>query len=178
MTDGLEPFIGEIRPYPYLRSGTPYVPRGWAQCDGQLLQISQNTALFSLLGTNYGGDGQTTFALPDLRGRVPIHYGQGPGLSQRDLGAAGGAETVALSAAEMPLHSHAVAASGTFDTKDPGADVAAPGGSYGSTPDTSMHESTIQAAGGGQPHGNMPPYLTFNWCIAVQGIFPPRPSPA
>ncbi len=176
MTDASGPFVAELRPFPF-----NFAPRGWAQCDGQLLPISQNTALFSLLGTTYGGNGQTTFALPDLRGRLPLHQGQGPGLSLRSRGENGGAETVTLQTGEIASHQHAVAATGTFTTKNPGGDVPAPAPApatdpkmYGDTPNTPMHASTIQPAGGGVPHDNLAPYLGLNWCIALQGIFPPR----
>jgi microcystin-dependent protein len=164
------PFLGQIQPF-----GFNFAPRGWAMCNGQILSIAQNTALFSLLGTTYGGNGQTTFALPDLRSRVPIHMGQGPGLSQYVLGQVAGDETVTLSTAQIPPHQHGVGATGTFTTKNPGGQVPAPGGAYGSPPDeTTMEANMVRPTGGGQPHTNIQPYLTLNFCIALEGIFPSR----
>jgi microcystin-dependent protein len=164
------PFLGMI-----ITVGFNFAPRGWAFCNGQLLPIAQNTALFSLLGTTYGGNGQTTFALPDLRSRVPIHTGQGPGLSNYVLGQQGGQESIALTVNEMPLHQHGVAATGTFTTKNPGGQVPAPGGAYGSPPDaTTMDANMIRPAGGSQPHANIQPYLTINFCISLEGIYPSR----
>lgn len=164
------PFLGTIQPF-----GFNFAPRGWAMCNGQILSINQNIALFSLLGTTYGGNGQTTFALPDLRSRVPIHHGQGPGLSAYSLGEQAGQENVTLTVNEMPLHSHGVGATGTFATKNPGGQVPAPGGAYGSPPDaTNMDANMIRAAGGSQPHSNIQPYLALNFCIALEGIFPSR----
>lgn len=164
------PFLGMI-----ITVGFNFAPRGWAQCNGQILPIAQNTALFSLLGTTYGGNGQTTFALPDLRSRVPVHTGQGPGLSSYDLGQQGGQESVTLNVNEMPLHQHSAAATGAFATKNPGGQVPAPGGAYGSPPDaTNMHANMIRPAGGSQPHENVQPYLTINFCIALEGIYPSR----
>lgn len=172
-----DPFVAEIRIFPF-----NFAPRGWAWCDGQLLPLSQNTALFSLLGTTYGGNGQSNFALPDLQGRAPMHPGQGPGLSLHDLGESGGAETVSLLESEIPSHSHSLTASG-----DPG-DVNAPsaarslarsagGFAYQSNSASSLVPLAPSAAapvGGDQPHNNMQPYLTFYFCIALQGVFPPR----
>ncbi|MBK6929642.1 MAG: phage tail protein [Saprospirales bacterium] len=166
---GAEPFIGEIM----LFAGN-FEPRGWAFCDGRLLSIAQNTALFSILGTTYGGDGQTTFALPDLRGRVAVGPGQGPGLSRYDLGEAGGQESVSLSAAQMPAHNHAY--SDAKQQSSGGAVSVLTGSSQ-----TKIHQTTgsstsavTQNAGGSQPHENRQPYLGMNYAIAVQGIFPPR----
>ncbi|MCE3001454.1 MAG: tail fiber protein [Xanthomonadaceae bacterium] len=167
-----EPFIAEIRIV-----GFNFAPVGWALCDGQLLPISQNTALFSLLGTTFGGNGQTTFALPDLRGRAPMFDGQGPGLPPRVLGERGGTESVTLTVAEMPPHSHPVAVSTAV------ADRANPVGTrFGSTVDpvyTAANPGLAAAAqgtaGGSQPHENMQPSLVLNFIIALQGIFPPRP---
>jgi microcystin-dependent protein len=173
VTDGLQPFIAEIRAYPY---ASDRVPRGWARCDGQLLSIAQNTSLFNLIGTTYGGDGITTFALPDLRGRMAINQGQAPGLSSRVIGEEGGSDSVTLIQSEMPAHSHPVAATGSFTTKNPGGAVAAPGGAYGGTPNTGMSGSMLGTSGGTQPHQNMQPYLALNWCIALEGIVPQRPS--
>ena len=158
-----------------------FAPQGWALCDGQLLPISQNTALFALLGTTFGGNGTTTFALPDLRGRAPIHMGQGPGLSSYVIGQTGGAEVVTLLSTQIPQHTHALAAStanGTSDT--PGATaVLAKNASgvpaYGTgVPNTTMAPAAIGVAGGSQPHENHQPYLTMNYIIALNGIFPSR----
>lgn len=173
-TAGYEPFVGELALF-----GFNFAPMGWAQCNGQLLAIAQNTALFSLIGTYYGGNGTTTFGLPDLRGRFPTHMGQGAGLGNRTLGERSGAEYVTLLPTEMPSHSHAVmalAGNGTSDVPTGMYPARDPSGSpaYGASANTTLASATIQAAGGGQPHDNMPPYLVLNWCIALQGIFPPR----
>ena len=173
-TTAAEPFIGEIM----LFAGN-FAPNGWAMCNGQLLSIAQNTALFSLIGTYYGGDGQVTFALPDLRGRVPVHTGQGPGLPNVDLGETGGAPYHTLIAPEMPAHSHALYAdSANGAQSEPGGALPArdPAGSpaYGTNANVVMAANAIQAAGGSQPHNNMQPYLGLNYCIALFGIFPPR----
>lgn len=172
-----DPFVAEIRIFPF-----NFAPKGWAFCDGQLLPISQNTALFSLLGTTYGGDGKSTFALPDLQGQAPMHQGQGPGLSLRALGETGGSDTTTLIESEMPAHTHALRA----DAADP-ADVQAPsaavvlarsqGGSAYQTNTAGivpMAAASLAAAGGDQPHNNLQPYLTFYFNIALQGVFPPR----
>jgi microcystin-dependent protein len=166
-----EPFIAEIMIF----AGN-FPPRGWAFCDGQLLPISQNTALFSLLGTTYGGNGQTTFALPDLRGRVPVHAGQGLGLSSVSLGEVGGAEVVTLTGAQSPAHVHEVAASnGGATASRPSNNFLAAGGAYATASDgTTMNPAMIRNSGGGQPHENRQPYLALNFCIALQGIFPAR----
>jgi microcystin-dependent protein len=168
-----EPFIGEVRLF-----GFNFAPQGWAMCNGQILSINQNTALFSLLGTQYGGNGQTTFALPDLRGRDPKHQGTGPGLSNYSIGQVGGTESEALGVLQMPAHTHAVQAStGDPTTSQPGGKLlAAVGeGAYAAPPgDTTMAATMIASAGGGQPHNNLPPYLVMNWCIALQGIYPSR----
>jgi microcystin-dependent protein len=168
-----DPFVAEIRIFPF-----NFAPRGWAWCDGQLLPLSQNTALFSLLGTTYGGNGKSNFALPDLQGRAPMHPGQGPGLSLHDLGETGGSETVSLLESEMPSHSHQFRATADDD------DSTLPGSHYygqlsilyapGNSPQVSMAPETLAPAGGDQPHNNMQPYLTFYFCIALQGVFPPR----
>jgi microcystin-dependent protein len=170
----VDPFVAEIRIFPF-----NFPPKGWAWCDGQLLPISQNTALFSLLGTTYGGDGKSTFALPDLQGRAPMHPGQGPGLSLHDLGEMGGSETVTLLESEIPAHSHAVSASladGTSQT--PAGEKLATGvgiGQYAAPGAmTQLNPSALAPAGGDQPHNNMQPYLTFYFNIALQGVFPPR----
>jgi len=173
-TQGAEPFLGEIM----LWAGN-FAPQGWAFCDGQILSIAQNTALFSLLGTNYGGNGQTTFALPDLRGRAPIHMGQGPGLPPYTLGQVGGEPSHTLAAQEMPQHTHtarADSANGTSDTPTGLVPSRNPAGipAYGSGLAATLAAGAIDIAGGSQPHNNMPPYLTLNYCIALQGIFPSR----
>lgn len=173
----MDPFLAEIRVFPF-----NFPPKGWAWCDGQLLPLSQNTALFSLLGTTYGGNGKSNFALPDLMGRVPMHPGQGPGLSLHDQGEQGGSDTVTLLPSEMPSHSHALRASTETGTlRSPGAGdraLAAPGNGLLYAPATgtrvAMHPSELAPAGGGLPHNNMQPYLTFHYCIALQGVFPQR----
>jgi microcystin-dependent protein len=173
----MDPFVAEIRIFPF-----NFAPKGWAFCDGQILPLSQNTALFSLLGTTYGGNGKSNFALPDLQGRVPMHPGQGPGLSLHDLGETGGSETVSLLESEIPSHSHTLRAW----SQDPGdrfsptnaslsrsnngnAWAAANSGSL-----AQMASNAIAPNGGDQPHNNMQPYLTLNFCIALQGVYPPR----
>ena len=169
-----EPFVGEIRMF-----GFNFPPQGWAFCDGQLLSISQNAALFSLLGTTYGGDGESNFALPDLRSRVPVSQGQGEGLSSYAEGQAGGTETVTLAAAQMPAHTHAVSASSSPAASErPAGRVLArsPDHSYIPEPDTDtvMNAKMIGEAGNSQPHDNIQPYLALNFCIALQGVFPAR----
>lgn len=167
-----DPFVAEIRIFPF-----NFAPKGWAWCDGQLLPLSQNTALFSLLGTTYGGNGKSNFALPDLQGRAPMHPGQGPGLSLHDLGETGGSETVTLLESEMPSHSHQLRASSEDDDSTlpvgnaPGqlSVIYAPPGSL-----TPMADQALPPAGGDTPHNNVMPYLTFYFCIALQGVFPPR----
>lgn len=169
-----EPYIGEI-----IMFAGNFAPRGWAFCDGQLLAIAQWQALFSILGTTYGGDGRTTFALPDLRGRFPIHPGQGPGLSSRSLGERSGSESVALTAAEIPSHSHDLNAStseGAFDSPQNAVPGRPASGipQYATGPNTTMAQQAIGAAGGGGGHDNMPPYLGVHFIIALTGLFPPR----
>jgi len=170
-----DPFVAEIRIFPF-----NFAPKGWAWCDGQLLPLSQNTALFSLLGTTYGGNGKSNFALPDLQGRAPMHPGQGPGLSLHDLGETGGSETVTLLESEIPAHAHALMAQNlvgsdnvpTANDFSRGNNVnayKAPGGALGN-----MAPEALAPAGGDQPHNNMQPYLTFYFNIALQGVFPPR----
>ncbi len=172
-------FLGEIRIF-----GFTFPPKGWAQCNGQLYPISQNTALFSLLGTTYGGNGQSTFGLPNLQGAAPLHPGQGSGLSNRDLGQIGGTPAVTLATPQIPNHTHPVGASSALGTlDDPTANVWAPArlqrqtvnlyADAAGTP-VAMSGNTVSAAGGGQPHTNMPPYLVLNFCIALAGIFPSR----
>lgn len=165
-----EPFIGQI-----IMFGGNFAPRGWALCDGQILPISQNTALFSILGTTYGGDGRTTFALPDLRGRVPIHAGSGPGLSSYQLGEKGGVERVTLTVQELPSHSHqprANAQDANSDDPDGAFSAVANENIYSNTSNVSMSATTN--TGGSQPHENRPPYLAINYIIALVGIFPSR----
>jgi microcystin-dependent protein len=169
----MEPFIGQLQLF-----GFNFAPVGWALCNGQLLSISANTALFSLLGTMYGGNGQTTFGLPDLRGRVPLHYGQGPGLSTYTQGEVGGAESITLNKNEIAPHTHGAQGSAAGTSKSPsglvpGYNDAAP--SYGAPDGTAMHPGMIGPNAGGQPHENRQPYLVLNWCIAVEGIYPSRP---
>ena len=170
-----QPFIGEIRSF-----GFNFAPRGWAMCNGQLLSISQNAALFSLLGTIYGGNGTTNFALPDLRGRFGLHLGQGPGLSNYPQGQAGGSESIALTTGQIPAHNHPVNCSsngGTFTT--PVGNVWAPDGtgtavSYANTANAAMAGNAIGLTGSGQGHENRQPFLVLNICIALNGIFPTR----
>lgn len=171
-----DPFVAEIRMF-----GFNFAPTGWAQCNGQLLPISQNTALFSLLGTFYGGDGKSTFALPDMQGNVPIHQGQGQGLSERVIGEQSGSPTVTLLVSEIPAHSHSFSCSeelvnennvtnnwfGAGETRYVQNANPAP-------PITQMSFQALSVAGGGLPHNNMMPYLVVNFCIALQGVFPPR----
>ena len=168
-----DPFVAEIRIFPF-----NFAPRGWAWCDGQLMVLSQNTALFSLLGTTYGGDGKSNFALPDLQGRAPMHPGQGPGLSLHDLGETGGSETVSLLESEIPSHSHALRGSDlNSDTPSPaGNTLARFRNAYKSTAANPvwMSDNSLPPAGGDQPHNNLMPYLTFYFCIALQGVYPPR----
>lgn len=171
-----DPFVAEIRIFPF-----NFAPKGWAFCDGQIMPLSQNTALFSLLGTTYGGDGKSTFALPNLQGSAAMHPGQGPGLSLHDLGEIGGSETVTLLQSEIPSHSHAMFAQNTPTSQlaDPtGATFDRPASGNLFTTNLSspvnMAPEALAPAGGDQPHNNMQPYLTFNFCIALQGVFPPR----
>lgn len=169
-----EPFVGEIRMF----AGN-FAPRGWAFCDGQLLAVSQNDALFSLLGTIYGGDGRTTFGLPDLRGRIPLHQGQGPGLSARRLGSKGGAENVTLTTNQLASHTH------DWNGNSADADTGAPQGKVVATPvnmrsfravdpDTDLASTTIANTGGSQPHTNLMPTLCIHFIIALFGIYPSR----
>ncbi len=170
-------FVAEIRIFPF-----NFPPKGWAFCDGQLMPISQNTALFSLLGTTYGGDGKSTFALPNLQGRTPMQQGQGAGLQERVLGEMGGVDSVTLLTSEMPAHNHALRASvepgdNTVPSPQMALGVSAGATAYVSgTPNLQpMSTSALPPAGGSVPHTNMQPYLTMSFCIALQGIFPPRP---
>jgi microcystin-dependent protein len=168
-------FLAEIRVFPF-----NFAPTGWATCDGQLLPISQNTALFSLLGTTYGGDGKSTFALPNIDGRAVMQPGQGPGLSLHDLGEMSGEQAVSLLQSEMPAHSHSISAAQAdggdrspanerFAAGTGGIQIYAAPGAL-----TQLAQQTWTQAGGGLPHNNMQPYLTLTFCIALQGIFPPR----
>jgi microcystin-dependent protein len=170
-----DPFVAEIRMF----CGS-FAPVGWAFCNGQIIPISQNTALFALLGTRFGGDGKTTFALPDLQARFPVHQGQGPGLTLRDVGDVGGAETVTLSVSEIPAHAHRLQASAEAATSaDPpaGGDgllAATSQPVYGPLVDPVPTATTaIAAQGASQPHENRQPYLAVSFIIALQGIFPP-----
>ncbi len=176
----MDPFVAEIRIFPF-----NFAPKGWAFCDGQLLPLSQNTALFSLLGTTYGGDGKSTFALPDLQGRSAMHPGQGPGLSLHDLGEEGGVESVTLLQSEMPAHAHGVgfALSADGNSTSPASAVWAQSAAgrgaaalyQNGSPTGPVQLQSLAVTGGGLPHNNMQPYLTLNYCIALQGVFPPRP---
>lgn len=173
-----EPFLAEVR-----MVGFNFAPRGWALCDGQILPINQNQSLYSLLGTTYGGDGRTSFALPDLRGRTPTHVGRSNGGADHQLGEKSGEETHTLSAAEMPQHTHELHA--TNDSADQGspsgnlpaqvsASLDAIYGSAGDALDVNLSADSISNTGGGQAHDNMQPYLVVNFCIALQGLFPSR----
>lgn len=171
-----DPFVAEIRIFPF-----NFAPKGWAWCDGQLMPLSQNTALFSLLGTTYGGNGKSNFALPDLQGRAPMFWGQGPGLSLHDLGETGGSETVTLLESEIPAHTHAMGAHdidlGELNAPASNRSLAKSANATAYTTASNlvgMSSSTLTPAGGDQPHNNMMPYLTFYFCIALQGVFPPR----
>jgi len=174
----MDPFVAEVRIV-----GFNFAPKGWAFCDGQLLPISQNTALFSLLGTTYGGDGKSTFALPDVQGSTVLHPGQGPGLSERFLGEESGSSSVTLLESEMPAHTHNVLATGSNSTTGiPSADAvlarAVGGNAYQNAPFNPTAPMAFQAlspAGGSLPHNNLMPYLVMNYVIALQGVFPARP---
>jgi microcystin-dependent protein len=172
----MDPFVAEIRIFPF-----NFAPKGWAFCDGQLLPLSQNTALFSLLGTTYGGDGKSNFALPNMQGNAPMHPGQGPGLSLHDLGETGGSETVALLESEMPSHTHAMRDHdidlGELNAPAANRSLAKSANATAYTPAANlvpMAAQVLPPAGGSLPHNNMQPYLTLNFCIALQGVFPPR----
>jgi microcystin-dependent protein len=178
------PFVAEIRIFPF-----NFPPKGWAFCDGQILPISQNTALFSLLGTTYGGDGKSNFALPNLQGSNPMQSGQGPGLSLRDLGESAGEDTVTLLVTEMASHSHTLNADNSqASSSDPSNNFYTAGhyddgkGHSGGVqiyqvqqpPADQLNQLSVGFTGGSQPHNNLMPYLTLNFCIALQGIYPPR----
>ena len=166
-----DPFVAEIRIFPF-----NFAPKGWAFCDGQLLPLSQNTALFSLLGTTYGGNGKSNFALPNMQGNAPMHPGQGPGLSLHDLGETGGSQTVTLLQSEMPAHSHTLFASEeVVNANEPGNNFFGAGESrYAAPGNLQSNVVGLSIAGGDFPHNNMQPYLTLSFCIALQGVFPPR----
>jgi microcystin-dependent protein len=168
-----EPFVGEIRMF----AGN-FAPRGWAFCDGQLLAVSQNDALFSLFGTIYGGDGRTTFSLPDMRGRIPIHQGAGPGLSNRPLGSKAGDESVFLTANQIGVHNHSFMAANAAanDNRPKGNTMASAAGAntYGSGGGTAMSASAITMTGAGQPHTNLMPTLCVHFIVALFGIYPSR----
>ncbi len=168
-----EPYVGEIRMF-----AGDFAPRGWAFCDGQLLAVSQNDALFSLLGTVYGGDGRTTFGLPDLRGRVPIHQGTGPGLSNRRIGSKAGVEEVTLTVNQLPSHTHPLQASGNLATSpNPQGQVFARAGGQAYSPNfdpNPMNAVAISNVGGSQSHINLMPFLCVNFIIALVGIYPSR----
>jgi len=173
-----EAYLGEIR-----MVGFPYAPEYWANADGQLLEVSTYSALYSLYGTIYGGDGRTTFALPDLRGRVPIHVGHGSGFPSYEMGSKGGATSVVLDASQIPAHTHPAAVhaqSGSADQESPaGSFWAEPTRStiYGTEENATMNENAVEvgANSGGQAHVNMQPYLTIRFCVCMNGIYPPRP---
>jgi microcystin-dependent protein len=169
-----DPFVAEIRCF-----GFNFAPTGWAQCNGQLLPISQNTALFSLIGTFYGGDGKTTFALPNLQGSAPMQQGQSGGTSDRTLGEASGSEAITLLESEMPAHTHALnAVESTATERQPPNQMFAVGEAVScyrsDQPSTTMNPGMLAISGGDAPHNNMQPFLVLNFCIALQGIFPPR----
>lgn len=170
-----DPFVAEIRIF-----GFNFAPKGWAFCNGQLLPISQNTALFSLLGTTYGGDGKSTFALPNLSGNSPMHWGDGVGLSQRFLGEESGTENVTLLITETPIHNHGLRANvidvGDTNVPAPTAVFAQSGGGtlYQASQNATLAFNELSIIGSGSPHNNMMPYLALNFCIALQGVFPPR----
>lgn len=170
----MNPYLGEIRIF----SGS-FAPKGWALCNGQLLNISQNAALFSVLGTSFGGNGSSTFALPNMQSSAPVHVGQGSGLSNYSLGQAGGAEAVTLTSAQMPAHNHSVATNnGPGTSTHPAGNFLASSSSdrpYGAASDGSILAPTaVSINGSGQPHTNVQPYLAMTFIIALQGIFPPR----
>ncbi len=173
----MDPFVAEIRIVPF-----NFAPKGWAFCDGQIMPISQNTALFALLGTMYGGDGKSTFALPNLQGDVAVHQGQGQGLSERVIGEIGGAESVTLLVSEIPVHTHgvrgiAVPSTTTTPSNQTALARSLNGNAYADAASgfQTFGPEALPPAGGSLPHNNLQPYLTLNYIIALQGVFPPRP---
>jgi microcystin-dependent protein len=171
-----EPFLAEIR----LFAGS-FAPRGWALCNGQLMSIQQNTALFSILGTTYGGNGQTNFCVPNFQGRAPMHQGAGPGLTPRTLGDADGATTVRLLDGQLAAHNHVARADdnggfsvGSVADADWGSLDLGTNPAYGPTPDTAMSPVALLPTGGSEAHNNMQPYVGLNFIIALEGVFPPR----
>lgn len=177
-----DPFVAEIRIFPF-----NFAPTGWATCDGQLLPLSQNTALFSLLGTTYGGDGKSNFALPNIQGRAPMHIGgaqPGPGLSFYSLGQMGGEDFVTLLQSQMPAHSHnpKCVSGASGDATTPVGNIWAQAGFgrggialyHEANSNGQMFNQAVTPNGGDQPHNNLPPYLVLNFCIAMQGVYPPR----
>ena len=173
-----DPFVAEIRIFPF-----NFAPTGWALCNGQLLPISQNTALFSLLGTTYGGNGQSNFALPNLQGMAPMFFGQGPGLSQRSEGEQSGSDAVTLLISEIPNHGHSLMAKSSGGQADPVAKLFGAAGTqlpppnyYSNAPGTltAMSQQALAVAGSDTPHNNLMPYLVLTFCIALQGVYPPR----
>ena len=172
-----DPYVGEIRLVAF-----NFAPFGWALCNGQIMSISQNTALFSLLGTQFGGDGKSNFALPNLQGMAPMGQGNGAGLTQRFMGETGGEPSVTLLQSEMPSHTHSAQAGAASNTETPGPTTIFGDGGRGkpeayaaaSGPQATMSAAAVGSAGGNQPHNNLPPYLVSNFVIALQGVFPPR----
>ena len=173
-----DPYVAEIRMFPF-----NFAPRGWAECNGQLMPISQNTALFSLVGTTYGGDGKATFGLPNLQGRAPMFWGQGSGLSLRDQGEEGGEQNYTLLVTEIPNHSHNLMAKAGGGQADPSGHIFGVAGTQLPPPSyyadalgsaQTMDPLALASAGSGLPHNNLMPYLTLNFCIALQGVYPPR----
>lgn len=170
-----EPFIGEIKIFPY-----SFAPQGWAYCNGQIMQISQNQALFAVIGITYGGNGSTTFALPNLQGRVPISFGSGPGLTPRTIGQSSGSNFVTLSVGQIPGHTHTLSGESVDGTQKTvnNAYPAQAGSQFSyqnaASPLAQMNGAALSTSGGSQPHANMQPCLGVNYCIALIGIFPPR----
>lgn len=171
-SEGINPYVGQIDCV-----GFNFAPQGWLRCDGQLLPIAENETLFVLIGTTYGGDGQATFALPDLRGRVNIHQGTGPGLTQKTLGETGGAEAVTLTLQQIPAHNHSLNVKSNPGTSaNPSANILSQNAdgvrTYSASSNALLNSGTIGNSGGSQPHNNMDPFLTLNWIISLFGVFP------